>query len=122
MNKKIIKYPICESTNKTIKKIKKKEIIIMSDFQYNGKGKLNNAWKSEPYKNLTFSILLKPNFTIKKVFNINAIILISIKKTLSKYINGKKIKIKWPNDVYYNKKKIAGILIENIIKKKKKKK
>jgi len=94
MNKKIIKYPICESTNKTIKKIKKKEIIIMSDFQYNGKGKLNNAWKSEPYKNLTFSILLKPNFTIKKVFNINAIILISIKKTKKKKKKGKKKKKK----------------------------
>lgn len=80
--------------------------------QFQGKGQGSNKWESEPYKNLTFSLLLKPTFVeIQKQFIISKAISLAIVASLNKLKTG--FCIKWPNDIYYKKNKIAGILIEN---------
>lgn len=116
IGKNIIYKPICASTNSlcfniiSSKKNKKKNIII-TDYQYKGRGQVFNYWISKQYKNLTFSLILFPLFlkTIKS-FYLNMITINCIKKIFKIY-NFKKTK--WPNDLYYKRKKISGILIEN---------
>jgi BirA family biotin operon repressor/biotin-[acetyl-CoA-carboxylase] ligase len=49
-----------------------------------------------------------------KPFVISEIASLSVKYTLDKYFSG--ISVKWPNDIYHNDRKIAGILIENTIR------
>ena len=58
--------------------------------------------------------MLEPNIELSNQFLLHIITSISIFKTLLE-INIKNISIKWPNDIYVNDKKIAGILIENLV-------
>ncbi|BAV95292.1 biotin-[acetyl-CoA-carboxylase] ligase [Ichthyobacterium seriolicida] len=86
--------------------------VVRADYQSQGKGQMSNKWLSDPYKNLLCSILLKPNFlNIGSQFMLNMVVSLGIFKSLSQYVDN--VKIKWPNDIYVNSKKIGGILIEN---------
>jgi len=89
--------------------------VVMAQFQKKGKGLDGNFWESEAGKNLLSSIVLYPRFlTAGKQFQISKAISLGILEFLEKQIGD--VSIKWPNDVYVNDKKIAGILIENSIK------
>ncbi|MDR2839884.1 MAG: biotin--[acetyl-CoA-carboxylase] ligase [Paludibacter sp.] len=86
--------------------------VVQSDFQNAGKGQRGNMWESERGKNLLFSILLKPaNISASEQFLISQIVSLAIKNTLDEFADG--FTIKWSNDIYFNDKKICGILIEN---------
>lgn len=79
-----------------------------------GRGQRGNSWESEPGKNLTFSLLLKPKaLPASRQFEISEIVAIAVAKVLRDELRTDDIKIKWPNDIYYLDKKIVGILIEN---------
>jgi BirA family transcriptional regulator, biotin operon repressor / biotin---[acetyl-CoA-carboxylase] ligase len=83
--------------------------------QTKGRGQGENLWESEPGKNLTFSIILYPAFlSASNQFYISKIVSLAIFDLVSLYADN--ISIKWPNDIYTDDKKIAGILIENSIK------
>ncbi len=85
-----------------------------AEYQTNGRGQRGNKWESSTGKNLTFSILLKPTFlTAAQQFAISEVISLGICKYLC--LKGLQPKIKWPNDIYINDKKICGILIEHSI-------
>lgn len=84
--------------------------------QLQGKGTKGKTWYSEKASNTVLSVVLNvEKLPIHKQFYLSAAVALSVYDFLLKYIqNG--IKIKWPNDIYYNNSKIAGILIENNIK------
>lgn len=78
-----------------------------------GRGQIGNSWESEPEKNITFSILLRPKFLpIREQFYISEITCLAITDALST-CGIMNLSIKWPNDIYCNDDKICGILIEN---------
>lgn len=110
----------CISTNIYAKKLLSKNepiegTVIITDKQSKGKGQIGNLWQSEYYKNLTFSIILKPKFLlIEQQFLLSKIISLACVDVLNEYKKDS-FYIKWPNDIYYKNKKIGGILIENII-------
>ena len=85
-----------------------------------GRGQRGNTWCSDPGQNLTFSIILKydqfPGGGIQAFdqFAISEIASLSIIDLLAGY--GIKAKIKWPNDIYVEDRKICGILIENSVR------
>lgn len=86
--------------------------VVIADFQSAGKGQIGNHWESEKGRNLTFSILLYPDFLMaNRQFLISQITALSVKETLDEYVED--ITIKWPNDIYWREKKICGMLIEN---------
>ena len=105
------------STNELLwNKIREEKVpegfIVHADFQMAGKGQLGNSWESKAGKNLLFSMVLYPQqVPPDKQFLLSQIVSIAIKNTLDKYVDN--VTIKWPNDIYWNDKKIAGILIEN---------
>jgi BirA family biotin operon repressor/biotin-[acetyl-CoA-carboxylase] ligase len=79
-----------------------------------GRGQMNNTWESEPGKNLTFSIVLYPEFLeIRRQFLLSKVVSLGIYSAINKYV--KELRIKWPNDIYAGEMKLAGILIENSI-------
>lgn len=87
---------------------------VYADFQTSGRGQRGNSWESEPKKNLTFSTILFPqNIKAEDQFLISQITSLAIKDVLSRYTDN--ITIKWPNDIYWEDRKITGILIENSI-------
>lgn len=89
--------------------------VIMADDQFAGRGQQQNKWFTEAGKNLTFSILLTPFFlNLKQQFSLTQAISLGVAKSLQ-YVAGNGVKIKWPNDIYYQNKKLGGILIENMV-------
>ena len=86
--------------------------VIYTDFQTAGKGQPGNAWESSNAKNLLFSMILHPvRVPMDELFLISQLVSIAIKNALDDFTTN--ISIKWPNDIYWNDKKLAGILIEN---------
>ncbi len=117
MKLKILKFKSVKSTNDValmlIKKGNTKPSIVLSERQTKGRGTMGKKWISKK-GNLFLSILFdmsikKINF--KKFAVLNAYLLKSI---LTKKFSDK-IKIKWPNDLLFKKKKICGILQETVI-------
>jgi BirA family biotin operon repressor/biotin-[acetyl-CoA-carboxylase] ligase len=86
--------------------------VIYTDFQSAGKGQPGNAWESSKGMNLLFSMMLHPvRLPVDELFLISQLVSIAIKEALDEYTLN--ITVKWPNDIYWNDKKLAGILIEN---------
>ncbi|MBS1528323.1 MAG: biotin--[acetyl-CoA-carboxylase] ligase [Bacteroidetes bacterium] len=110
-----------DSTNNFLKELLSKSeplpegTVIMAERQYAGRGQQQNRWHSEPGKNLTFSILLKPAFLpVSQQFDLTRAISLGVVEALQPIL-GDKLSIKWPNDIYYDGKKLGGMLIENIL-------
>lgn len=115
---KIIELESVDSTNNYAKRYlqnykHQEDTLIFSHSQTQGRGNANNSWHTEPNKNIILSLVLFPNIDIKKNFYIS----ISVSLSILEFLDLKKIsaKIKWPNDIYVEDKKISGILIENTI-------
>ena len=86
---------------------------IYTNHQTEGKGLADNRWLSEPLKNLAFSALFRPPLPAQKQFIFNQYFAVAIRDLLAQYLPNPLIK--WPNDIYVNEKKIAGILIHHLI-------
>ena len=86
--------------------------VVQTDFQTAGKGQIGNSWESEAGRNLLFSMVLYPQrVTVDNQFLLSQLVSLGIKEALDEYTDG--ITVKWPNDIYWNDKKLVGILIEN---------
>jgi BirA family biotin operon repressor/biotin-[acetyl-CoA-carboxylase] ligase len=107
------------STNTRLAELLKKNdlpegTIVYTNYQSQGRGHSDNKWESEDNKNLLISILLFPSFiNPEDQFHISMAISLGICDFLMRYIPD--CSIKWPNDIYVNNDKIAGILIENSV-------
>lgn len=90
--------------------------VVYTDYQSKGKGQRGNSWESEEGENILISIILDTKFVEPTDFyDLTIITSLAIHDLLSDYLK-KDIKIKWPNDLIYESKKIGGILIETYIR------
>ena len=86
--------------------------VVTTDYQTSGRGQADNHWESEAHKNLLCSVLFHPDgIPASRQFLLSMAVALAVSKTLEHYTDG--INIKWPNDIYWNDRKICGILIEN---------
>jgi BirA family transcriptional regulator, biotin operon repressor / biotin---[acetyl-CoA-carboxylase] ligase len=86
---------------------------VITNNQTSGRGQRGNTWISEPGKNLTFSLLIKPAFLqAMDQFSLNKAFSLGMLDYLRSVLDAD-IKVKWPNDIMINHKKACGILIEN---------
>lgn len=117
IGKKLIVLDSIDSTNNYLSKFINETIVlngtvILAHNQTKGRGQRGNHWESEEGKNLTFSIYLKTDFlNLSQSFLLSMVVCNSIHELVARYTD--KAKIKWPNDVLIDGKKISGILIEN---------
>jgi BirA family biotin operon repressor/biotin-[acetyl-CoA-carboxylase] ligase len=116
----IYRFESVGSTNQKLYELNKTNHIaefsvVVSHEQTAGRGQMGNSWESQPGKNLTFSIIIRPDFLpVHHQFRITQVVTLALINILNTYTQG--ISIKWPNDIYYYDEKIAGILIENSLK------
>jgi BirA family biotin operon repressor/biotin-[acetyl-CoA-carboxylase] ligase len=88
--------------------------IVLTFRQTQGRGHGKNVWKSEDFKNLTFSLILYPDFLPStRQFLLSQVISLGLFDFLSQKAGG--VAIKWPNDLLIDGRKISGILIENAV-------
>jgi len=113
----IFKHGTVTSTNDVAKELiidsKKESGCIFADHQTNGRGTKGKKWISQK-GNLfgTFFFHLKNNYPpFNEFFFINLVIILGV---VEKFCEKKNITLKWPNDIFVNKKKVCGILQELI--------
>ncbi len=117
-------YPKLESTNDLAMDLARKGApegtIIGADYQVKGKGRLNRTWFSPAGENLLLSVILRPSRSIeisqKIVLAVSGIIICSLNDYIEEHEKGKvSFEVKWPNDILFDGKKIAGILTQSIL-------
>ena len=87
--------------------------VIYTPSQTAGRGQKGNSWESEDGKNLTFSMLLKrPPVKARDQFYLSEAAALAVVEALTAEA-GDGFAVKWPNDVYWQDKKICGMLLEN---------
>lgn len=85
--------------------------IVIADTQLKGRGRLHRPWQSPPGRNLYTSILLKPPIEPSVAPQLTLLAGVAVADLLSFYCPGS-VRLKWPNDVQINGKKVCGILAE----------
>ena len=84
--------------------------------QTNGRGRLERKWSYLGKDNIYASVVLKPSEEMREVYsNLTQYLCVVLAQTFEEY--GVEPKIKWPNDIQINSKKISGILAEGVIEK-----
>jgi BirA family biotin operon repressor/biotin-[acetyl-CoA-carboxylase] ligase len=84
-----------------------------------GKGRQGKVWQTEPKANIILSVVIDAaRLKINRQFDISVVAALAVYDLLSNYVP-ENMSIKWPNDIYYNDSKAAGILIENSLQGKK---
>ena len=114
-----ISLEVIDSTNQYAKSLPAFEsrdlTLVTAEFQEAGRGSGSNIWESERSKNLLFSIMISPRQLLtSRLFALSEVTSLAIFDALSSYTEG--FRIKRPNDIYHNDKKIVGMLIENDLK------
>lgn len=116
---KIIRLDTVDSTNNyAANLIKEGKIdhgaVILADEQTAGRGQRGAVWSSKAGENLLLSLYVVPdNLSVVQQVSLTHFASISVVEFLRKI--GICAEVKWPNDIYVNSKKIAGILIENVL-------
>lgn len=91
---------------------------LYTDFQTAGRGQQGNGWESEKGKNLLFSTLLRDwQIPLERLFLLNQAVSLALYQAVLPTLPDDLqpfLAIKWPNDLYFKDRKLAGILIENL--------
>lgn len=117
--RRIIRLEETDSTNRYLKQLVREErpeegSLVIADYQTEGRGQMGNSWYSGRGDNLLFSLLIYPRqLPANESFILSRVTSLALKNLLDSFTDD--IRIKWPNDIYWKDKKIAGILIENDI-------
>jgi BirA family transcriptional regulator, biotin operon repressor / biotin---[acetyl-CoA-carboxylase] ligase len=85
--------------------------VVIAEAQTQGRGRLGRSWVSPKYKGLYFSIIVRPDTAVSEVASINLMAAVSVCEAVSRMC-GLDTRIKWPNDVLLEQKKLGGILTE----------
>ena len=92
----------------------KDKMVILTYCQTRGRGQIGNHWESAPLKNISMTVILKPeDLLATDQFAISIIAALGVRDLVARHVSG--VSIKWPNDIYVGDRKIAGILIEHTI-------
>lgn len=115
---KIIRFDEIDSTNSFLHGYHEGDdvetVVAVAEYQTAGRGQGTNHWESERGKNLTMSVRVAPKGVMAaEQYVLSMCMALAVKDALSEHAEG--MTVKWPNDIYWNDKKISGTLIETTI-------
>ena len=103
------------STNDVVEKLArdgvKEGVVVFAETQTGGRGRLGRSWMSPPQKGLWFSILLRPDLRPQEATQLTVASATALVRAIQ-FATGRKPEIKWPNDILFGGRKVAGILTE----------
>jgi len=85
--------------------------IVIAECQTGGKGRLGRKWVSSPGKNLYLSLIIRPDIPTYSAPRLTLVTAVALSETLNS-AGAPDHRIKWPNDILFNEKKLSGILTE----------
>jgi BirA family biotin operon repressor/biotin-[acetyl-CoA-carboxylase] ligase len=90
--------------------------VISADYQRQGKGQIGRSWYNSPAQNLQLSVILRPHWLAPAAqFGLSQAVALAVAATVQHFLPVALVQVKWPNDVYLENKKVAGILIQNTL-------
>jgi BirA family biotin operon repressor/biotin-[acetyl-CoA-carboxylase] ligase len=102
------------STNDVVEKLArdrvKEGVVVFAESQTKGRGRLGRKWISPSRKGLWFSVLLRPVLRPQEATQLTVASGTALRRAIAG--TGVRAKIKWPNDILIDGKKVAGILTE----------
>lgn len=119
----IIKLGAIDSTNSYMRQLCMDQeledyTVVMAEHQLQGRGQRGTSWQSQKGKNLTCTVFKSvKGLMMEEAFQISMITSLAIADAL-KAMGLPKVRVKWPNDILSEDKKVCGILIENIVRQK----
>lgn len=112
----IIRLKEIDSTNSYLKDkselLQRHGLVVIAEMQISGRGRAGRKFTSVIGNNVTFSVVLHPNLPLEEIQIFALLAGVAVARVLENYV--KNIRLKWPNDVLVNEKKICGILLETI--------
>ncbi len=84
--------------------------LVVAESQRHGRGRRGRAWVSPPGKNLLFSLVLRPDLPPVRAPELTLVAAVAVAEVLRDA--GFEARIKWPNDVLLEGRKVAGLLTE----------
>ena len=113
--KNVIFHESLKSTNTLAKDLAKQGCpegtVVLTEEQTQGRGRRGKTWLSPRRENLLFSVVLRPTMDPERVFVLTMILALAAVDGVNA-VSGLTPGIKWPNDLYLQEKKLAGILTE----------
>ena len=105
----------CPSTNSALSRTAPHGHALMALEQTAGRGQRGNSWEAEPGRNITLSLMLRPEgLPAVRQFEVSEAVALGVADTLDR-LGIRDVSVKWPNDIYVGDRKICGILIENTL-------
>jgi BirA family transcriptional regulator, biotin operon repressor / biotin---[acetyl-CoA-carboxylase] ligase len=89
-------------------------IAVFAEHQTAGRGRRGRSWISPFATNIYFSLLWHFNKDPAEIMGLSLAVGVAVAKALQEYGLTQGIKLKWPNDVLWQRKKLAGILVEMV--------
>src|SRR3989337_4260444 len=86
-------------------------LVVLSEGQTHGKGRLGRTWVSPENVNIYMSVLLRPDISPQHAPVMTMMSAISTARAITE-VTGLETTIKWPNDILIDRKKVSGILTE----------
>ena len=115
IGREICYYKEIGSTNDEAKRLAKLDAeegtVVIAENQTHGKGRLGRRWDSKEGESLTFSVIVKPHISSSKRFPITLLGALSAVRTI-RLQTDLQVKVKWPNDIVIEGKKVGGVLSE----------
>lgn len=103
------------STNDIVEKLARDEVregvVVFAESQTRGRGRLGRRWISPPGKGLWFSVLLRPQLPPSAATQLTVVSAVAVARGIERH-TGLRPSIKWPNDIVFGTRKVAGILLE----------
>lgn len=97
-------------------------MVLLAEAQTAGRGRLGRQWHSQPGQTLTFSLALPWHESLQQLSGASLLVGLTLARTLQRMREAQQpvliqspdhdISLKWPNDVLYQGRKLAGILVE----------
>lgn len=118
----LIWLPSCASTNSEAQLLvgqnrASEGCTVITDAQTAGRGQRGNTWEAAPGENLTLSVVLRPTFLAAPAqFALSQAVALALHDWAAALLGPTpSLKVKWPNDLYFNDQKLGGVLIENTL-------
>lgn len=114
----VLEFEVLESTNKTAADLLTRGeaghgSVILAHAQHDGRGQRGRSWQSEPGRDLTFSIVARPEaLRADGQFMLSKVAALAVHDAVRAHVDAD-VRIKWPNDILVDRRKVAGILIKN---------
>lgn len=104
-----------DSTNAVARRLLKEDglphgTVLVAESQTQGRGRRGRQWQS-PVGGLWFSLILRPELTATEVAKLSLVFAVALADGMERYLPGQ-VRVKWPNDVLVNRRKVAGVLLE----------